>query len=214
MSIIETLAFGGTSTGASFEASGVEFENEIYLENFDLAQVQSMAESKEHQEQWGIYVPKSDDNAVGGSLRVRKTVFQDESVKIEDCCKTELGADGKMEDENRVSETRFKQFEQLADQGLIKVRYTIPAQTQAGVDFKFEVDVFYNKDGELIPWAKVDAEMEKGTVFNPSLDIPFTCTSLLYVTPEMKANNEGGIRAKVAELYEKYFRTSNKHVSA
>jgi hypothetical protein len=206
------MAFGDL-TSPSFEGSGIEYEVEIYLENFDLSQIQAMASSKEHQEQWGIYVPKTDQNASGGSLRVRKTIFQDGTTLLEDCCKTELGENGKFEDESTVSEARFKQFELLADQGLIKVRYVVPSETRVGVAFKYEVDVFYNKAGELVPWAKVDVEFEKGTVLSPD-EIPFTRDTLLFVTPEDKAADKDGIRAKVGAMYKKYFCATNKFVSA
>lgn len=209
-SLIERMAFEGGDE-VSLESSNVEYEVEIYLDGFDLAEIQAKATSRESQDQWGIYVPKTDKNATSGNIRVRKTSYPDDTVTYVMATKTELGEDGKDEFQLPTLVKQFEQFELLADQGLVKVRYTVPHELDNGIKFNWEVDVFYNKHGELVPWAKIDAEIEKGTAIAPT-DIPFAHTELLWVTPEAKANNVGGIKEKVGALYAKYFRTENKHV--
>ena len=51
---------------ASFESTDVEFEYEVYLHNPDLEYIASNSPHKVLQEQYGIYVPKSDKNASTG----------------------------------------------------------------------------------------------------------------------------------------------------
>lgn len=209
--LMEQLAFGSDNE-ESFEASGVEYENEIYLRGYDIDEIKAKASSYEGQEQWGIFVPKTPQNASSGSLRVRRTDCPDGRTIYEDACKTNLGPEGKLEDEKLVTSTRFNQFKLLADQGLIKTRYVVDSTLEdKDVNFKFELDVFYNKRGELVPWVKIDAELPQGVELEPG-DIPFKYEEIIIITPASKAANTGGINAKVGELYEKYFRTPNVHV--
>jgi len=209
--LIEDLAFTRVeSAEASFEASSVEYEVEIYLEGFDIEEIKSKAVTHCSQEQWGIFVPKTDANASSGSIRVRKSVSVDDETKYELTTKTSAGDSGKNEHEIDTDDVQFEQFKRFADQGLIKTRYEFPGQLEGGIDFTYEVDVFYNARGELVPWVKIDAELPVGTPFNPEM-IPLTYTDRILITPELKGRNEV-LEKKIANLYEKYFRAMNVYV--
>jgi hypothetical protein len=210
-SIIERLAFANPEEEASFEASGMEYENEIYISGYDLNQIVTTATYHEGQEQWGIFVPKSDQNASSGSIRVRMTEHEDASVVYEQTTKTDAKEKGKLENERPSDEVMFGQFKLMADQGLIKMRYVIEAQTRDGEPFKFEVDIFRNGKGEVVPWAKIDAELPDGYELTPE-EIPFTHDELIILTPAMKVDRQAEVNKKVAKLYETYFRSPNVHV--
>jgi len=208
MNIIEQLAFQDTG-GDSFEAAKVEYEIEIYLEGFDIEEVKAKASSYEVQEQWGIYVPKTEQNASGGSMRVRRTdVTQAESAFVH-TTKLERKGAGKPEHEVAAHEDLFDMYKLMADQGLIKTRYNVPAELANGTKYVLEVDVFYNKLGELIPWCKIDAEFPEGAdVKLTKEDIPFSYSDIIICTPEQKGEDKA-LAKRISALYEKYFRTPN-----
>jgi len=211
MSIIEQLAFHGGSSD-SFEAAKVEYEIEIYLEGFDIEEIKASAASYEVQEQWGIYVPKTDQNASGGSMRVRRTDTEGGESKFENTTKLERPGQGKPEHETDAHPDLFEMYKLLADQGLIKTRYNVPATLQDGTEYTLEVDVFYNKKGELVPWCKIDAEFPEGSeVKLTKEDIPFSYSDIIICTPEQKGEDKG-LAKRIGELYVKYFRSPNVHV--
>jgi hypothetical protein len=209
--LIDQLAFNEPT--AEFESKNLEYELEVYLKGFDVEQIKSMAVSHEGQEQWGIYVPKTPKNASDGSLRVRKTIHPDDRVEYEFCTKTNAGDKGKVEVPDPSREEQLEQFKLMADQGLIKTRFIIPGSFENGIEFKWEVDLFLNKEGKIVPWAKVDIELNPD---DPRPDVknfpvPFTHDEVIIISPEMKADGTGP-KEKIAELYEKYFRTENVYV--
>lgn len=211
MSIIEEMAFYGGSLD-SFEAATVEYEIEIYLEGFDIEEIKAAASSHEVQEQWGIYVPKTDANASGGSMRVRRTDEMGQGSVFVNTTKLERPGAGKPEHEVDAHPDLFEMYKQLADQGLVKTRYNVPAQLQNGTDYTLEVDVFYNKTGELVPWCKIDAEFPEGSdVKLTKDDIPFSYSDIIICTPEQKGEDKA-LSKRIGELYTKYFRSPNVHV--
>lgn len=208
-SLIEKLAFPESGSDLSLEAADFEYEVEIYLKGFDIEQIKSMATTHCSQEQWGIYIPKTAANASGGSIRVRKSVSVDDETKFELTTKTEAGDQGKFEHEIDTDAAQFEQFKRLADQGLIKTRYEFPGEVN-GVQFKYEVDVFFDARGNLVPWVKIDAELPEGTVFDKST-IPLTFEEIIIITPELKGTDEV-LKARVAKLYNEHFRAMNVYV--
>lgn len=210
-SLIELMAFQTPEAEVSFESAEQEFEIEIYLSGYDIDEIASKSSVNEHQEQWGIFVPKSDKNAASGSLRVRKTDVAGHDSIYEFTSKIKNGESGNSEAEDSVGSGQFEHFKLLADQGLIKQRFDIPATNKAGVAYTQEVDVFRNKDGELIPWVKIDAEVPEGTTITPE-DIQLKYDEIIIVTPKTKADNVGGINEKLREMYDKYFCSKNVHV--
>lgn len=209
-SLIEDMVF--PSSAPSFEADSHEYEIEFYLENFDLEQVRSMASSHEGQEQWGTFVPKCAENDSSASIRVRRTIHPDGKETFVFCTKTEGGEKGKVEVEEASTAEQLNQFRRFCTQGLVKTRYNIPGQLKDGTDVLWEVDVFMNSKGKVVPWAKIDLELEAQRPQGIEVsDIPFNHDSLIMVTPEQKANGNPNAE-KIAKLYETYFRTSNVYV--
>ena len=207
-SLIERLAFASPVEEASFEASGYEYENEIYLSGYDLDEIEAQATSHEGQEQWGVFVPPCDLNAGSGSIRVRKTEPEEGDVFYVQTTKTDAKEKGKLENEREADEVLFGQFKVFADQGLIKMRYKIPATTRDGDSFVFEVDVFRNGKGEVVPWVKIDAELPDGYVLTPD-EIPFARDEIIILSPAMKVDRQAEINVKVAKLYKEYFCSPN-----
>jgi hypothetical protein len=207
-SLIEKLAFASPVEEASFEASGYEYENEVYLSGYDMTEIESQATSHEGQEQWGIFIPKSDLNAGSASIRVRKTEPEDGEVFYEQTTKTDAQEKGKLENERDADDVLFGQFKVFADQGLMKMRYKIPATTRDGDPFIFEVDVFRNGKGELVPWVKIDAELPDGYQLSPE-EIPFTRDEIIILTPAMKVDRKAEINVRVAQLYNEFFCSGN-----
>lgn len=194
----------------STEAHGIEYEIEIYLHGYDIEQIRSLSVSTEEQEQWGIYVPKTEKNAADGTIRVRRTTIVGGETKYEQTTKIKSGH-GKLEHEVLTDEVLFGMFKRLADQGLCKTRYRIPHKTKEGVDVVLECDVFKDKVGNDVEWVKIDVELEEGTKFSIE-DIPFKHDQIYFVTPEMKTEKDP-ICQTVQELYNKYFVSENVFVS-
>lgn len=209
--MIEKMAF--PEPESSFESGNMEYEIEVYLKGFDFEQIRSMASSHEGQEQWGAYIPKSDNNASFGSLRVRKTIHPDGESEYEFCTKTDGGPNGKVEEPDPVRPAQLEQFKLFCDQGLIKTRYKVPGKFEDGVEFVWEIDLFTNKRGELVDWAKIDIELKEPRPGGLNVsEIPFTHEEVLVITPEEKAEGTGKHKDQIKELYEKYFRTDNVYV--
>lgn len=212
-SIIETLAFHRFEAAeVSTEATQNEYEIEIYLIPEDDAAVDeiiAMATSNELQEQWGVFVPKTKANAGSGTFRVRMTQRADEEAEYVFCSKTDGGDKGRKEVEHPSCNDQFEQFRIIADQGLKKMRYRVPHYLPgADLNICYEVDMFRNKEGAIVPWIKVDAEVAPGTKINPA-DIPFRYKELLIVTPETK-KSDAALRERIGRLYAKYFRSENE----
>lgn len=208
--LIESLAFPEAVSSESFEMSAVEYEVEVYLKGFDLDEIKSKATKQSGQEQWGIFVPKTDKNASSASIRIRLTNEEGSDGVYVLTTKTDLGDRGKHEHEINTDTVHFDMFKQIADQGLVKTRYEIPGE-QNGLEFKYEVDVFYNAQGEMVPWAKIDVELPEGTSYDAT-QLPLKYDEIIVITPEDKVGNDT-LKAKVADLYERFFRTMNVYVN-
>lgn len=207
--LIEQLAFHRMNQPeASMEAEGHEYEIEIYIIPANLDEIISKSTGHELQEQWGVFVPKTEANAGSCSIRVRMTQKANEEPEYIFCTKTEGGEQGRKEVEDVVCSGQFEQFRIAADQGLKKMRYFVPSALSDGTQMVFEVDVFRNKSGDVVPWIKIDAEVEPGTKVTID-DLPFEVTDSIVVTPEEKKRNLA-LRERIGKLYAEFFRSSNE----
>jgi len=208
--LIEELAFHRfEQSEVSTEATGNEYEIEIYVILKNPDEVVAMASSHELQEQWGCFIPKTDKNAASMAMRVRMTQLVDEEPGYVFCSKTDAGKLGRKEVEHDSCRDQFDQFRAAADQGLKKIRYNVPYHLESiATDIVYQVDMFRNKAGELVPWTKIDAEVEPGTLIRPE-DIPFEYDEIIIVTPESK-KEDAALRERVGKLYAKYFRSENE----
>lgn len=207
-SLIEHLAFGDDGA-ESFEGLEIEREYEIYLEGVDIDEIVARSSHNEHQEQWGIYVPKTSENAATGNVRVRKTITQGSEPVCEFTVKVK-GGDGNPEWTKPADEAGLKMMSMLADQGLIKTRYFVKKTLQNGFEATLQIDVFYNKAGIAVPWVKVDAELPAGVTFAEE-DIDFKYSEVILIPPD-KSKVDPKVLERVQGLYEEFFRTPNKFV--
>lgn len=209
MSLFESLAFYSQES-ISMESLTVEREYEIYLEGVDVDSIVSRSSSNEHQEQWGIFVPKEDGNAATGSVRVRMTTVDGTDPKFVQTIKVK-GGDGNPEKESPSDQEAFNMFAMLATQGLIKTRYNVPHTLSNGYEATFQFDVFYNKAGRQVPWVKLDVELPAGVTLEES-DIDFTYSKMILLPPD-KTTVDKSILDTVGEIYNTYFRAPNKYIS-
>lgn len=208
--LIEQLAFHRFEQAeVSTEAAGHEYEIEIYVRLKNPDEVVEKSTSHELQEQWGCFIPKTDKNAASMSTRVRMTQLVDAEPDYVFCSKTDAGELGRKEVEHASCRDQFDQFRMAADQGLKKIRYNVPHHLETiATDIVYQVDMFRNKKGELVPWTKIDAEVQPGTSIREE-DIPFACDEIIIVTPEAK-KSDPALRERIGKLYAQYFRSDNE----
>lgn len=171
----------------SMEAQN-EREVEYYIQGVDFDHMDSLSVSKEGQEQWGIFVPKTSENAAEGSVRVRETIKDGEEPVYELTSKL-FKEDGTKDEEPEPSTYgQFNAFKLLAHDGMRKTRYFIPTEV-AGVQMTLEVDVFAQSVETDKKWVKVDLEFPEGVEIPDKLEsiIPFRYTGeCVIVTPTDK----------------------------
>lgn len=183
----------------------VEKEIEIYgtMRNMDDLDA---ATGWEIQEQWGLYVPGSDDNAGSGNVRVRMSQRNTgEPVYV---LTTKVKApNGNLECEAPSSIDMFNLFKVLASSGLRKKRYYFPLP---GTDLEFEVDVFTGPTGAPVPHVKIDFEL-RGTLpegFDFSqVKLPFEMTDIRIISPGRKSDED---LAYVRELFKTQYDLPNQ----
>lgn len=195
----------------SFESTDVEFEYEVYLHNPDLEYIASNSPHKVLQEQYGIYVPKSDKNASTGSIRARKELFLvDNQVNYEMTIKTKLKDGSNLESNVVITQEMYDQFTLLPDEGMRKLRCIV----EAGDDVQLEIDVFETLAGDPVEWVKIDIEMNDGerlTEERVKELIPFSYEDIIIVSPGGKDENPE-LMKKLDELYKSHFTITNKHL--
>ena len=206
--LLDEMLLGGTS----FEATEVEYEYEIYLHLADLEYIGANSPHKVLQEQYGIHVSKSEENATSGSIRARKELFLiDKRVTHELTIKTKLNDGSDLESTVEITGEMYNQYTLLPAQGMRKLRCVM--ELDGGISL--EVDVFETLSGDPVDWVKIDIEMPEGKRLD--MDelkniIPFKYEDIIVVTPESKTNDPE-LMKRVSELYDKYFTIQNKHIS-
>ena len=211
-SILELLTSVESLEAAEDTIKNNEYELEVYLTGTDIDLIASKSSSVIKQEQWGIYVPQTKENVSSGNIRVRKEVRDDQTtytLTVKEKCQ-----DGSSDEYDlEVSEEWLELFGRLSTQGLIKTRYVIPVTLESGHAVKFEVDVFEHR-GQIVPWVKVDIELDNSDLTKLSEDdiasiIPHK--EIILIDPNDKVN-KSKVMGKVADLYEKYFKSTNKYL--
>lgn len=177
-----------------------EVEIEIYGRVPDMAALKASAASQERQEQWGVYIPKTDRNNATGNIRVRYTEGKGYVLtsKVKE-------ADGSDEVELEVPEALMKHLRAFAESGLIKTRYFFPID---GTDLIYEVDVFENHNGES-QWVKVDLESPGGIPLDNLPEFPFDLEDVRIIRPGFKSEED---LAFVRKLFDEEFNTSSQPV--
>ena len=209
------IAFEEQATGkASFEREYV-----FYAKLTD-SSILEHATHKEEQEQWSIKIDKTDKNHCSGQIRIRRT---DDNGKVSyvQTVKTPVkplerdpestdtsvadASQNMLEVATESSEDAFKQFKLIADNGMIKTRYSFPIE---GTTLKFEVDVFHLPNGEKSQWVKIDLEVNEPLESIPPLPEGFSEAIM-----NQKDDQTDEERQLIRSLYETAFLTKNEYLN-
>ncbi len=194
-----------------------ERERVIYARLGDMS-VLGKAESADHQEQWTIKLPKTENNSAKGQIRVRKVIPMVKSTDGEKfelshrdgddaqyvlTTKAEKAADDRLEVPAPVTKDMFELFRLLAENGMIKDRYHFPIEN----GLVFEVDVYLKEDGSYHEWVKIDLELKDISVDIPEL--PFSVEEMI-----LDKTQDSAEKSKITDLYETVFLTKNNSQEA
>lgn len=167
----------------SLESEGrqIETEIEIYAKVKDISVLKGLASSQERQEQWGVYIPKTDRNNATGNMRVRYT--EEEGYVYTSKVKLASAND---ELSFTVPDAMMEHMRLFAESGLIKTRYNIDIPDSALV---FEVDAFEGPHGPS-QWVKVDLELPEGSSLDVLPDLPFETEDVRVIKPGHKNESD------------------------
>lgn len=210
LTVVEDAAPAVVSLEALLPAgtTSLEREYEIYgtMRNMDEL---DRAASYEMQEQWGLYIEKSEKNAASGNIRVRMTQVGNDPAGYTFTAKTKA-AQGNNETELAATVDMFEHFKRLAEGGLRKRRYFFPFPEE-GVTL--EVDVFFTAAGTMCPKVKIDLELSEG--IDPAvvgrLEMPFQLDDVRVIPPGQKSDAD---LAYVRELFSTYYDLPNQYRDA
>ncbi len=119
-----------------------------------IADLNELKKAKEVQriEQWEI-------KTKGALLRsdlIRIRNYNDSHYEL--CIKKDLGeGNGNLEKNVNVDKETFEVFKKIAINGFIRKRFIFPIDNR----LKWEIDVYHDKDGNMIDWCKIDLELPK-----------------------------------------------------
>ncbi len=187
-----------------------EIEHVYYGRLANAADLQKAA-SSEHQEQWEIKVPHTEENAGDGCIRIRKTITSGGQPEYTLTTKVKTGNEGdKIELTIPTTEQNFTQFKILSESGMRKDRYFFPVE---GTELVWEVDMFYAPGAEVgsaqyLDWCKVDLEVKNRSVNIPELPLQF---QQIITAPYGKRTADE--EAQVSGLYENGFKLKNEYRS-
>lgn len=204
------------------QANGkANFEREyVFYAKLTDPSILEKASHVEQQQQWTLKIDKTDKNYCSGQIRIRRTddngkVSYVQTVKtpIKPTAPSVLGNDAAVPDASQnmlevaidASEDAFNQFKMIADQGMIKTRYTFPIE---GTELKFEVDVFHLANGEKSQWVKIDLEVDKPLESIPPLPEGFSEAIL-----NQKDDQTDEEKQLIRSLYENVFLTKNEYLN-
>lgn len=182
-----------------------EKEYTVFAQLLDFSQL-SQASRVIKQEQWGVHIPKGEQNAVEGNIRVRKVEEEGKEPEYHLTTKVKMGEGDKLECTVLTTEANFTQFAFLANDGMIKERYEFPIE---GTELKWEIDVYRKPDGTNHSWCRLDLEVPSFDTKLPELPIEFGEVIL----PEGYGDMDKEERSeRVAKLYAEVFRAPNKYL--
>ena len=167
-------------------------------------------------------------------MRVRKTIKENDETTYELTtkreCDTEEGVRSFIEVTKEISPEAFEAFKDIVVAYQHKKRYFFQIEKmkiESGDqlkflnvnDFRYEVDVFFNKEGQPGVWCKIDVEiqdLEKQLSdfgfdvdsFNVNISaskLPFEPKNFIL----MNENTSEEDKAKISELYDQYFLITN-----
>ncbi len=126
------------------------------------------ADRKEKQEQWELRIPVK-DNVYAGCIRIRciddeKYILTTKTFKPDkgDLQETEIELD------KEQGASMMEEFKKLSTGGMIKTRYFFNVPDS---ELVYEVDVYYDENGEPKTWCKIDLEVTDMRIKRPALPI-------------------------------------------
>lgn len=131
----------------------------------------SQAAEVEHHEQWEYRLPETKDGQRRGRVRVRKTTNAS-GVRYEETLKTppSSGTLGETEYTTVIDAEYYTAWlSTFGESGFKKTRYTfltkevavtLMGRTITVPEARYEVDVFYNTEGQRSAWCKIDVEID------------------------------------------------------
>lgn len=202
--------------GLESEDTGVEIERErlMFGKIKDLSQLDKAA-VKIKQEQYEIKVPKSDKNALGGKIRIRRseplnggevtfTITTKTEVPITDDASS--GIESRYLEINApATEEMFKAFQYMAEGGMSKIRYEFPVE---GTDRKWEFDIFTDSQGNPQQWCKIDFEVDK----NGGDDLPPFPVEMERIISNPTEQQTDEEKAILDTLFSTVFKFNNPHL--
>jgi hypothetical protein len=145
----------------------LEKEHTIFVRILNFEQLKN-ANHAEIQEQWGVYIPKTDKNAASGKIRVRRIEQRNGEEVFEITTKIPNPKGGSFECSAPTNKTNFTQIKMLSDSGMLKHRYVFNIKDSV---LKWELDVFPDGKGGYLPWGKMDLEVNDLNAPLPKLPI-------------------------------------------
>lgn len=166
-----------------------EIEFTMYVHLDDLEELKKKAISVQRHEQWNMPLQKKE--GTDGKMRIRLI----DNTRPTMCTKIKRpGQVGAEEVEMDISMDMFNSLREMAVDGYIKTRYTIPSNIR---ELLWEVDVFFLNGGAPSPWVKVDLEVK--SLNDPIPVFPLTHSRVIYADEELTYSD----RAKVNDLWDK-----------
>ena len=185
-------------------------ENELVFYGKMVSFDELKTKASEYQEQYEVKIPKTEKNAIGGRIRIRKTVKGKKDPRYVMTTKTKMPDGSEYESDCKTSEENFIQFKYFCEGGMIKERYTFPVEGHTGL--KWEVDVFTGTNGLIHEWVKIDLERDDQTIELTNLPpFPIQLTDVITNQNGQRTPEEEAI---VRTLYDTVFRTPNPIISA
>lgn len=187
-----------------------EIEYTVYARLTDFTQLEKAA-SCEKQEQWELRIDKTDQNAAGGRIRVRKTEVAGaeptyvSAIKMK-AASNDGGPSESFEIEAPSSDAAFIAFRFMSEQGMVKHRYRYPI---VGTELVWELDAYPNDQGGYHEWVKLDLEVKSATDQLPELPLNFADVIL---PKGMGDLSEDEWEAKVQVIYQQCFISKNPYL--
>jgi CYTH domain-containing protein len=164
-----------------------EIEFTMYVQLDDLDELKKKAIRTERHEQWNMPLNKKDE--LDAKMRIRLI----DNTRPTMCTKIKrTGQVGAEEVEMDISMDMFNSLREMAVDGYIKTRYTIPSNIR---ELVWEVDVFLLNGGAPSPWVKVDLEVK--SLNDPIPVFPLSHTRVIYADEELSFSD----RQKVNSLW-------------
>lgn len=182
-----------------------EKEHIVFARLLNFAQLKK-ANKAEIQEQYGIYIPRTDKNAGEGNIRIRKITKRNGHVSYEMTTKSFL-KDYKVEVTVATSEANFQQFKVLAESGMLKHRYTFKDKSSG---LAWSVDAIPDGNGGYYPWVRCEIEVKSLDDKVPPLPLE---TEEMIQPPELNSEiTQEQYQERTRPLMARFFTLPNPHL--